>query len=47
MLLLACSLTAGTVTAQDREDRPHHRTLRSVVEEVLLWALDGLSLPPG
>ena len=46
-LLVVCALTAGTVVAEDREAPRSHRAVRSVIEEILLWALDGLSFPPG
>ena len=45
-LFLVCVLTAGVATAQDREE-PRHPRGPSLIQRIILWAMDGLSFPPG
>jgi hypothetical protein len=44
-LFLVCVLTAGVATAQDREEPRHPGP--SFIQRIILWAMDGLSFPPG
>ena len=45
-LFLVCVLTAGAATAQDREE-PQHPGGPTLIQRIILWAMDGLSFPPG
>ncbi len=45
-LFLVCVLTAGTATAQDREESRHSGG-PSLIQRIILWAMDGLVFPPG
>ena len=45
-LFFVCVLTAGAATAQDREE-PRHVGGPSLIQMVILWAMDTFSFPPG
>lgn len=45
-LFLVCVLTTGAAMAQDREE-PRHPRGPSLIQRVILWAMDTLSFPPG
>lgn len=45
--LVVCALAATTPASAQERETPHHRGLKSFIEEIVAWALDQFSLPPG